>query len=936
MQKIKLLVLILFACFAAVFYGIFPESSARAGSLSAPTGVRASDNMYADKVGVYWDTVRGATLYRIYRNTVNDPGTAAPVGTSVRNYFFDAPPTQATQYYYWVKAEQDENAGPLSDVVQGRMAVGEVFPGTFPVLEPPQESAENPVTAAKASLGKTLFWDEQLSSTRTVACGTCHRPAEGGSDPRTAIGSSASTNPGFDQIYGTDDDVFGSPGVPRNQPDGTYEVSPTFGFAPQVTGRRAMSYLNSGYSENGLFWDGRATEAFRDPLTDIILIPDRASLESQILSPPASDIEMSHVGRNWAQIVDRISTSKPLALAFDVPASLENWIDGRTYPQLFEEVFGTPDVTPGRVAMAISSHERQLFSDQTPLDRWSLMIEPLTDQEQEGLDIFISMRCNVCHEGSLLTDQLYHNIGVRPQNEDLGRGGITEDPEDDGKFRTPTLRNVELRGPYMHNGAFETLEDVVEFYNRGGDHDATNVDHTLIRPMGLSEEEVETLAAFLKRPLTDPRVRDELPPFDRPKLFTESDRVPTVTGTGRAGQGGVTPRSIAIEPPLVGNPSFTVAVSQGRGSAEAVLVVGATDPGISNTIPAVGSFARRNIVLTASGHGSVSLEIPSDQALVGKTFYARWYVRDASARAGFSVSDLITFTIFGDGSETSSPTNNVHADFDGDGRTDISVFRPGSQQWLYIQSSNSQIGGAQFGTASDRLVPADYTGDGKTDIAVYRPSNGMWYILRSEDHTFYGIPWGLPDDIPVPGDFDGDGKADPTVYRSSTGIWYQQRSQEGSTAVAFGSPEDIPQVADYDGDGKADIAIFRPEGSTGMAEWWIQRSAEGLYVTNFGSGTDKPVAADFTGDGKADIAVWRPDEGNWYILRSESPTYFAVQLGLGTDLPVPGDYDGDGKTDPAVFRAATGTWYILRSGSELGIFRFGEPGDIPVPGAYVP
>ena len=424
---------------------------------------------------------------------------------------------------------------------------------------------------------------------------------------------------------------------------------------------------------NGLFWDGRATDEFRDPFSGLILIPERASLESQVMAPPVSDIEMAHVGRNWTQIVERIAESKPLAVAVDIPTSLTNWIDGRNYPQLFEEAFGTPEVTPARVAMAISSHERQLFSDRTPLDRASSMIEPLTEQEQEGMDIFIGMRCNVCHDGSLLTDDLFHNIAVRPQNEDLGRGAITNNPNDNAKFRTPSLRNVELRGPYMHNGAFETLEEVIEFYNRGGDHDATNVDHTLIRPMGLWPEEVESLAAFLKRPMTDPRVRDELPPFDRPKLFTESANVPTISGSGRAGSTGVIPRAIAIEPPLAGNPSFTVAVEDGLGSAEAVLVIDSVDPGIGLSIPTTGSFARRTVTLTASGHGSVSLGIRSDPEVIGTTFYGRWYVKDPMARGRFSASQLITFTVFGDDGPEPPGQPYVHADFDGDRKTDLCI-----------------------------------------------------------------------------------------------------------------------------------------------------------------------------------------------------------------------------------------------------------------------
>ena len=227
-------------------------------------------------------------------------------------------------------------------------------------------------------------------------------------------------------------------------------------------------------------------------------------------------------------------------------------------------------------------------------------------------------------------------------------------PEDDGKFKNPTLRNVELHAPYMHDGRFATLEEVVEFYNRGGDHDAPNIDRNLIRPLNLAPEEKAALVAFMKRPMTDPRVRDELPPFDRPTLYTQTTRVPTVSGTGRNGAGGFLPKVTAIEPPLVGNPSFTVAVSSGLGNAQATLVINSTDPGVGTTIPASGSFFRQTVNLQGSGNGagfgSFSIAIPNNPALVGQTFFGRWYVTDASATNGFSVSQVFQFTVFGDGS----------------------------------------------------------------------------------------------------------------------------------------------------------------------------------------------------------------------------------------------------------------------------------------------
>ena len=168
-----------------------------------------------------------------------------------------------------------------------------------------------------------------------------------------------------------------------NNLDGTFNWSNIYGFREQVTGRRPMPYTDSAYP-NSLFWDGRATGTFRDPLTNQVILPNGAALESQILSPPVSDVEMAHSGRNWQQVADRISAAKPLALASNVPAGLQNWIDGRTYTELFEEAFGTPEVTPARIAMAIATHERTLFSDQTPLDQVNQGIGTLTAAEQRG------------------------------------------------------------------------------------------------------------------------------------------------------------------------------------------------------------------------------------------------------------------------------------------------------------------------------------------------------------------------------------------------------------------------------------------------------------------------------------------------------------------------------------------------------------------------
>jgi photosystem II stability/assembly factor-like uncharacterized protein len=272
-------------------------------------------------------------------------------------------------------------------------------------------------------------------------------------------------------------------------------------------------------------------------------------------------------------------------------------------------------------------------------------------------------------------------------------------------------------------------------------------------------------------------------------------------------------------------------------------------------------------------------------------------------------------------------------DFDGDGKTDISIFRPSVAEWYYLRSGNNVVNGAQFGGTNDKPVAADYTGDGKTDIAFFRPGTGEWFVIRSQDSSYYAFPFGTAGDIPSPGDFDGDGKADVAVFRPSNGVWYINKSSGGVTITTFGTNGDRPVQADYDGDGKTDVAIYRPS----VGEWYYIRSIDSQVRGNrFGTSTDKTVQGDYTGDGKADFAFFRPADGNWYVLRSEDSSFFASPFGAGTDIPTIGDYDGDGKFDQAVFRPSNGVWYVNRSTAGVQIQQFGNGTDIPVPSTYLP
>ena len=518
-------------------------------------------------------------------------------------------------------------------------------------LDPPPVPPENPQTPAKINLGKVLFWEEQLSVTGTVACGTCHRPSHSGTDPRSQFLNAGSTHPGPDGTFGNGDDIQGSPGVPSHQNSGFYELSGNFGLSPQVGGRKSPSMINAAYSPR-LFWDGRAGTSFSDPLTGQVLIPNGAALENQALAPLLDVAEMAPVGAVAADIAARISAARPLALASEIPAALSSWIANRAYPALFAEVFGSAEITPARIAMAMASYERTLYSDQAPIDDFfGGQPQALSPLEAQGMQVFNGTDCRACHAGNRFTDENFRYIGVRPVNEDLGRFNETGNPPDRGAFKVPSLRNVEQRAPYMHNGRLATLEDVVEFYNRGGDFNAPNKDPR-VRPRNLNQQQKNALLAFLRRPLTDARVAAEQAPFDRPTLYAESDRIPLIIGEPVAGSGAFAPQVHAVEPPLLGNANFTVGVSQALGGASATLVVNSTDPGIQSSVPS-GDFA--NIVGTLAGSGagqgyaSMQVDLGTDPALVGSELYGRVYVIDPAAPNSLAITRAFQIRVFGNG-----------------------------------------------------------------------------------------------------------------------------------------------------------------------------------------------------------------------------------------------------------------------------------------------
>lgn len=421
----------------------------------------------------------------------------------------------------------------------------------------------NPDDELKAMLGKVLFWEEQIGEDDTMACGTCHRPSAGGSDPRSA--ELGARHPGLDGMLDPSpelesDDIRGAQGVKAcTETDGSIEYADP--SAPvQVTGRKPPSYLDAMFGLD-LFWDGRASRDWADPENfsyfsegvnngaalsfEAELNPTTGNLvgyglESQAKGPPGSDVEMACAGQTWSDIVEKLGSVEPLAKAKSMPSDVEAFIaEYETYPAMFAAVYGgalktdlgagDDEINTARVVFAIATHERTMTSNQTPWDRWNAGEgDALTARQVRGFELFMgAAKCSACHAPPSFMDNAYHFIGFHDPEWDIGRQAI-ESSAVAGSMKTPTLRNVGLREPggllHRGDGPGRDLEGVMRLYNDGGRRSDPAVlaliDPNIVK-LNLSSDDIEAIIDFLRNGLTDPRAAEELPPFDRPVLGTE-------------------------------------------------------------------------------------------------------------------------------------------------------------------------------------------------------------------------------------------------------------------------------------------------------------------------------------------------------------------------------------------------------------------------------
>lgn len=459
---------------------------------------------------------------------------------------------------------------------------------------------------AAVRLGKAFFWDVQASGDGRVACATCHYHAGAdarrvntlhpGPDDVFATGGVTGPDQTLPPVDVTSDDRVGSQGVSAAvfaglSPDPaiaadvcTPATAPPFGASRLVTERQAPSAIGAIFSREA-FWDGRASAHFngRDiwgPRSTAGPFVEGAPLASQALAPPASPVEMACAGRALsgpAGLGAKLLARPPLQFQRVAPddgvlGPLSAWpANGlrASYRDLVAAAFG-PDLAAAaedRFAtiwgQALLAYEATLVPDDTPLDRFLAGDASALDVAQRrGLELFRGRAgCVACHAGPELTDasvrfaalhglvnedggdQGYHNLGVRPTDDDLGRAGAgllgapisaSGAAADRGAFKTPSLRDVALTAPYFHDGAKATLASVVEFYDRGGDF--PNLEKAgRIHHLFLTDDEKAALVAFLEGALTDCRVARERPPFDHPSLDVPNG--PSLAETGAPGTG---------------------------------------------------------------------------------------------------------------------------------------------------------------------------------------------------------------------------------------------------------------------------------------------------------------------------------------------------------------------------------------------------------------
>lgn len=515
-------------------------------------------------------------------------------------------------------------------------------------------------------LGKALFWDEQLSSDSTMACGTCHAMVAGGTDGRVgAFAPNAKLgSPGMFPQDGAQEYFFeGLNGVPAGAPP-----APAVNELKRVTELTAPSMINAVYF-NKLFWQHRAGPEFNDMNSGGSPLPgftDFAAPESLVAFPPVSPTEMGHDDIAWAtgQIQYKLAKSEILRLATpsSVPPDIA-WLQGQRYDDVFDWLYGSHPsgnpVTRERISMSIAQYMRTLISDEAPVFHESL----ITEKQRHAMELLEVNGCFRCHSSSgspqfdpsgtgfvdkfdaLFSDGQLHDIGLPPPG-DVATDPVTGLPAAP-EMKTPSFLNMGLRNRFFHSGQFTDIPTLLAFYNQELPDQPRNVFNPPLTP-----DEKDAMLDLWMNGFTDPRVASASFPFDRPDLHSERltamGSLENRYGTGYGGAYGLA-QIISSPPATDGEPWFKTGLANARPGAWSrfglSMTAGTPAPGFHIGGSIVWS---PGIMVQPDRMGTwweMNMPMLGMTGTLGSTVYGQWFIWDGSTPQGYATTRGARFTI---------------------------------------------------------------------------------------------------------------------------------------------------------------------------------------------------------------------------------------------------------------------------------------------------
>ncbi len=526
-----------------------------------------------------------------------------------------------------------------------------------PFVEP--DHPDRAFVNAQVELGKALFWDEQLSTDNTMACGTCHGFEAGGSELRDSIENEFLK--------------FGSRGVFPQDHDRNFYAEPLLpaGFPPpatQNTHKRttplfAPSMVNAAYFEQ-LFWQKRVGPALKDDTgNEMEGFKEYAALEALSVEPPISPVEMGHDRISWesGKIQDKLKDSTILRLTnpSSVPQDIQYLLGQTTYGDAFHNLYGPSStdnpVTRERVAMSIAQYMRTLISDQAPI----LQPGGLTEPELRAFERMRSSSCFLCHSNTntprfdpaggfedkfdaLLSNGEVFTILESPHN--MAPDAETGEPIQ-ALMKVPSLLNLGLRRRFFHSGHIEGIDQLLSFFN--GEL-PTEPLVTFIPP--LLPIEKEGMRSLWTRGFVDPRLASETFPFDSPDLFSErlAQGGPLENQFGSA-TFGVRPVLFSSTPATQSDAWFKTGLTHARPNAVSRFGLSSGTNGNSTGL-LLDSTVTWSVPMVTDSRGNATWRLDTmttvPPGIAGMTWVGQWTTQDFQAPAGMAVTRAAVFSLF--------------------------------------------------------------------------------------------------------------------------------------------------------------------------------------------------------------------------------------------------------------------------------------------------